>query len=242
MGKMIVLISSKGGSGKSTVAIGLASAFSSEGKKVLLIDADEGARCLDSMLKADTDTLFDLRDVLSGTCELQDAVLRVAGLDGVSVIPSPLSPEPINMAALGELAELQKNNYDYVIIDLKGQLPAERLVLLPKTAQFISVVTTDKIALRNTGLLNTKLIENGIVPRLILNRFKEKNTDKTINNIDDMIDTCAAQLLGVIPEDHNINSLMGRIVVGKAALSIFKIASRLEGQNTPLTEIKDLIK
>ena len=175
MGKMIVLISSKGGSGKSTVAIGLASAFSSEGKKVLLIDADEGARCLDSMLKADTDTLFDLRDVLSGTCELQDAVLWVAGLDGVSVIPSPLSPEPINMAALGELAELQKNNYDYVIIDLKGQLPAERLVLLPKTAQFISVVTTDKIALRNTGLLNTKLIENGIVPRLILNRFKEKN-------------------------------------------------------------------
>ena len=77
MGKIIVLISSKGGSGKSTVAVGLATAFSNEGKKVLLIDADEGARCLDSMLAVDSDTLFDISDVLKGNADISSAALSV---------------------------------------------------------------------------------------------------------------------------------------------------------------------
>ena len=61
MAQTVVLISSKGGSGKSTVAVGLATAFSREGKRVLLIDADEGARCLDSMLSVDSDTVLIFR-------------------------------------------------------------------------------------------------------------------------------------------------------------------------------------
>ena len=126
MGKVIVLISSKGGSGKSTVAVGLASAFSSLSKSVLLIDADEGARCLDTMLGVSEDTCFDLGDVLSGRCEPGDAAINALALEGVKVIPSPFSPGQTDFSALSKVAASAAESYDYVIIDTKGQLPAER--------------------------------------------------------------------------------------------------------------------
>ena len=241
MGKTIVLISSKGGSGKSTVAVGLAAAFSREGKSVLLIDADEGARCLDSMLSVDIDTVFDLSDVLSGNADVDSAKLSVPNLPYVWVIPSPLSGEPIDLSALYALTEQVKADYDYVIVDLKGQLPADRLKSLPKTAQFISVVTTDKIAVRNTGLLNSALIADGIHTRLIINRFKPKGVDGRYVNIDNIIDNSSAQLLGIVPEDKNVSATEGPMLFGTAAAAIFRIASRIEGNHVPLPAIKNIL-
>ena len=229
MAQTVVLISSKGGSGKSTVAVGLATAFSREGKKVLLIDADEGARCLDSMLSIDSETVFDISDVLSGNSDVESAMISVDSLPGVSVIPSPQSTDALDLGELGRLAQSLDDQFDYILIDTKGQLPAERLCGLPKTAQFISVVTTDRIAVRNTGVLVAKLACSGITPRLIINRFKPKGRDGKNINIDNIIDTSMARLLGVVPEDKNITSLDGPILLGTAAAAIFRIAARLEG-------------
>ncbi len=240
MGKTVVLISSKGGSGKSTVAVGLATAFSQEGKRILLIDADEGARCLDTMLSTDSDTVFDIRDVLLGNADYKDAMVRVESLDNVWVIPSPLSADPLDLEALGRLACDIQNDFDYVIIDTKGQLPAERLKGLPKTASFISVVTTDRIAVRNTGNLVLGLEQHGITPMLIINRFKPKANDGRYVNIDNIIDTASARLLGIVPEDKNITATAGPILVGTAAAAIFRIASRIDGKRTPLPAIKNI--
>ncbi len=241
MGKMVVLVSSKGGSGKSTVAVGLATAFSREGKSVLLIDADEGARCLDFMLSVDKDTVFDLSDVLNGNAEVESAKLKVPFLDNVWVIPSPLSGEPIDLPTLGRLTETLKDEYDYIIVDTKGQLPAERFQDFTKNALFISVVTTDRIAVRNTGALNTKLISYGYMPRLIINRFAVRNADGGYNNIDNIIDSAAARLLGIVPEDRNIGTNKNGLLFGTASAAVFRIASRIEGRETPLPNIKDIL-
>ncbi len=241
MGKTVVLVSSKGGSGKSTVAVGLATAFSREGKSVLLIDADEGARCLDFMLSVDKDTVFDLSDVLNGNAEIDNAKLKVPFLENVWVVPSPLSGEPIDLSALGKLTEMFKDDYDYIIVDTKGQLPAERFERFSKNAMFISVVTTDRIAVRNTGSLNTRLISYGFNPRLIINRFAVRNADGGYNNIDNIIDSASARLLGIVPEDNCIGTNKNGLVFGTASAAVFRIASRLEGRETHLPKIKEII-
>ncbi len=241
LGKTVVLISSKGGSGKSTVAVGLATAFSLEGKKVLLIDADEGARCLDLMLAVNEGTVFDISDVLKGNCDVNDAVLSVPKLPNVYIIPSPMSGEPLDLTALGELTETLKSEYDLVIVDTKGQLPAERLVGLPKSVEIISVVTTDKIAVRNTGILNSKLIHEGFKPRLIINRFKRKTADGSIVNIDSIIDETNARLIGLVPEDKKIGAYSGPLMLGIAAKAVFRIAARINGQNIPLPCLKEIL-
>ncbi len=241
MGKTIVLISSKGGSGKSTVAVCLATAFSVGSKSVLLIDADEGARCLDTMLSVNESTVFDIADVLAGKCEPQDAMLEVKNLTNVKIIPSPIANQPLDLTALGRLTEGLKEQFDYIIVDLKGQLPSERLKGMPKSAEFLSVVTPDGIAVRNTGILNSELFEYGIKPRLIINRFKTKGPNGEINNIDGIINSASARLVGIIPEDKKISSTNGPKYLGLAAAAGFRIASRLDGRTQPLPKIKNII-
>lgn len=241
VGKTVVLISSKGGSGKSTVAVGLATAFSLAGKKVLLIDADEGARCLDSMLSINGETVFDISDVLKGNCEVEDAVLNVPNLPQVSIIPSPMSGEALDLAALGDLTEKLKEIYDYVIVDTKGQLPVERLLGLPKSAEVISVVTTDEIAVRNTGILDSALIRAGFKPRLIINRFKRKAADGSAVNIDSIIDETNARLIGIVPEDKKIGAFASPLVFGIAAKAVFRIAGRIDNRIIPLPKLKEIL-
>ncbi len=240
MGKTLMLISSKGGSGKSTVAVGLATAFSYEGKRVLLIDADEGARCLDSMLAVDEDTLFDISDVIKGNSEIPNTALNVPRLSGVTVVPSPMSGEPLDLKLLGELCESQKADYDYILIDTKGQLPAERLIDVPRSVEMLSVVTTDKIAVRNTGMLNRELINTGHSVRLVINRFKRKNADKSVNNIDKIIDEASARLIGIVPEDKRISSVQGPILQGVASKAVFRIAGRISGKEISLPALKEI--
>lgn len=242
MGKTIVLISSKGGSGKSTVAVGLATALSQNSYKVLLVDADEGARCLDTLLAVGEDTLFDLKDLLSGNAELSQVALDVPALPGVSVIPSPFDPEPLEFDNLSELIADISDNYDYVILDTKGQLPASKVSKLKCADTFIEVVTPDPIAVKNTGVLTSELVGHGIECRLVIDRFETKNAERKINNIDDIIDNCGATLLGVVPEDKRIAShRKPPFIYGTAAAAIYRIAARISGKDIPLPKIKEII-
>ncbi len=241
MGKIITLVSSKGGSGKSTLAVGLAAAFGIAGKTVLLIDADEGARCLDTMLSVDGETVFDISDVLSGNADINEAKISVHMLEGVDVVPSPLSPDPIDLAALGNMLSETETSYDYIIIDTKGQIPSGRIVGLKGISDVLSVVTPDRIAVRNTGVLNNGLRLCGIEPRLIINRFKKKTSDGKYTDIDEIIDTASARLIGIVPEDKRIASVGGVPLLGTAAAAAFRIASRLDGNHIPLPAVKNIL-
>ena len=87
MGLLTVIASGKGGSGKSTCSIGLATAFSKRGRRVLLIDIDEGLRCLDLMLGVSENLVFDLSDILNYKKPLDDVVLKVN--DKIDLIAAP---------------------------------------------------------------------------------------------------------------------------------------------------------
>ncbi len=242
MGKTIVLISSKGGSGKSTVAIGLATALSQGDKKILLIDADEGARCLDVLLSVGEDTLLDLSDVLKGRAEVDEAVLKVPSLPNVYVLPSPFETEPLDFVKLSEFISMVSNQYDYVILDTKGQLPAEKVAKINHDSLFITVVTPDPIAIKNTGVLTSGLLQLGVECRLIIDRFEIKDANGKINNIDDIIDKCGSRLLGIIPEDKRITvHRKAPFIYGTSASAIYRIAARIKGTRVLLPDIKDII-
>jgi len=67
-GKVWVVASGKGGTGKSTIVANLGVALAAEGRRVLLVDLNVGLRCLDLCLGMDDRVLFDVMDVLEGTC------------------------------------------------------------------------------------------------------------------------------------------------------------------------------
>mgnify|MGYP000013654020 CR=1 FL=1 len=58
MAEKYIVCSGKGGSGKSTVTVGLAAALASAGKRVLCADADISVRSLDLLLETGEDILL----------------------------------------------------------------------------------------------------------------------------------------------------------------------------------------
>ena len=76
MGEVIVIVSGKGGVGKTTSAAHIGAAFAVGGKRVALIDADMGLRNLDIALGAESKIVYDLADVLDGVCSLDEALLK----------------------------------------------------------------------------------------------------------------------------------------------------------------------
>ena len=74
MSSVYVIASGKGGVGKSTLTVNLATLLARAGHSVALIDADIGLRGLDLFLNLEDQIVFDLVDVASGKCGLPQAL------------------------------------------------------------------------------------------------------------------------------------------------------------------------
>ncbi len=152
MGKTIAVTSGKGGTGKSTVAVGIAMSFSRLGKKVLLIDLDAGLRCLDLMLGIDEKVVFDLWDVLSGR-PLEDAVYPAANHENIFLIPAPAKFKELSSPAFREMLKKVNADYDITILDFPAGIDFRLYeALLPKT-QMITVCNPDPVSVRDAAVV-----------------------------------------------------------------------------------------
>jgi chromosome partitioning protein len=75
VGTVLAVVSQKGGVGKTTTAINLASALALRGRKTLLVDVDPQGAVRHGVGLADDAPQAGLADVLTGSRELQDVVL-----------------------------------------------------------------------------------------------------------------------------------------------------------------------
>ena len=121
----ILVTSSKGGIGKSTVALGVAAALSREGRRVLLVDCDAGNRCLDLMLGVEDTVLYDLSDVYEDRCTAEQAFLSCPGLPNLVFCAAPGDPfsDLDKERFCHTLTALAEASYaDFVICDTAGRL------------------------------------------------------------------------------------------------------------------------
>ena len=88
MDNLFAVTSGKGGVGKSTVATCLAAEAERLNKKTLLIDLDEGLRCLDLMLSLSESVVLDLSDVFEGH-DVNSALYQVPEHPLINLLPAP---------------------------------------------------------------------------------------------------------------------------------------------------------
>lgn len=127
--RRIVVVNQKGGCGKTTTAINLASSLAHQGRRVLLLDLDpQGHAGLG--LGLETDTIADtIHEVLAGDIPIQQAIIHLR--ENLDIVPSNvlLSAFEQQMAGVGQreyllarsLLPLQ-NDYDYLILDCPPSL------------------------------------------------------------------------------------------------------------------------
>ncbi|MBQ3053244.1 MAG: AAA family ATPase [Clostridia bacterium] len=243
MGKVLAVTSGKGGVGKSTFSIGMGFAFASMGKKVLLVDMDEGLRCLDLLLKIDKTAVFDLSDILNGG-EIENAVYPTPLWENLFLIPAPLKAGMIDAFEFAKFADSAKESYDIVIFDFPAGIDFTLYASLPKESLFITVAVPDPISIRDAAAVSQQLYSMNLNSRLVINRFVYKQSRKyKVKNIDEIIDKSSLRLLGLVPESDEMRlfSLSHKLKKrGKAALAYKRIARRIDGENILLPKLKKI--
>lgn len=246
MGRIIVVTSGKGGTGKSTVSAGLAYALARLGKRILLIDGDAGLRSLDLMLGVGGNTVYDIADVFAGRCEPVRAIYASPVFQNVFVMPAPISLEQLcTPQQMQKLCRGLARYYDVLIVDCPAGVGRGFETAVAAAEQALVVCTPDMVCMRDAHILSDILADKQIPARLIINRLRpRKIMDGSMPDIDTIIDESALQLLGVIPEDETVAvaNANGRPLPldCNAEICFSNIARRFIGDNVPLAALEKM--
>ena len=91
MGKIIAVVSGKGGTGKTSFTANVGLALAALGKSTLCLDCDITLRNLDLALGLTDSALMDFSDVIAGRCALSDAV-STPSIPSSTCSPLPCPP------------------------------------------------------------------------------------------------------------------------------------------------------
>jgi succinoglycan biosynthesis transport protein ExoP len=145
--KSVVISSSIGEEGKSTIAINLAVAFADTGARVILVDADLRRPSIAQYIGIESNV--GLTTVLIGRVDVQD-VVQPFGASTLDVLPTgqipPNPSELLGSPAMAGLLDRLTATYDMVLLDSPPLLPVTDAAVLSKLAGgVLLVVGADRI-------------------------------------------------------------------------------------------------
>jgi septum site-determining protein MinD len=249
MGTSIVVTSGKGGVGKTTTTANIGTALAMEGKKVVVVDADTGLRNLDLLLGLENRIVYNLVDVVEGTCRLKQALIKDKRFDNLFLLPTAQTKDKtaVNPQQMQKLIDNLKEEYDFVIIDCPAGIEHGFENAVAGADKAIIVTTPEVSAVRDADRIIGKLEAKGFDDhQLVVNRIRYEMTKKgEMLNIDDMTDILAIKLLGIVPDDEKIviSTNRGEPAVtdtdSKAGQAYRNIAKRLIGEDVPFMNMDD---
>lgn len=170
MGKIVAVSNQKGGVGKTTTSVNLASALVELEKRVCLVDIDYQANATTNLGVNRSNLKASSADLFMNQVPVQDVLIRVPKVE-IDIIPAKFDLSNVEGALLSDdnknyilanALEPIRDNYDYIIIDCPPSLGlittnaliAADSVLIPVQCEFLAM---DGL----TQLLNTiRFIQN----------------------------------------------------------------------------------
>jgi len=233
MTKTIAILSAKGGVGKTTLSINLASALNSFGRNVTLVDGNLETPNVGLYLGAST-LPITLNHVLSGEETLQNAIYNHP--NGLKIIPSSIN--------LSTIKTTKKENFSKVFNNIKSiseiiivdtQPTINNFHIFDSVDEAFIVTTPDLVSVTGALKMVHAAEENGVtVLGTILNKVKGDKLELAKDNIESILEK---PIIGEIPYDENVrvsNSLKDPVIYtepnSKSSVAFRKIAAELLGQ------------
>lgn len=248
MSEIIVVTSGKGGVGKTTTAANIGTGLAIEGKKVVMLDADIGLRNLDVVMGLENRVIYDLVNVIEGTCRLKQALVRDKRYEGLYLLPaaqtrdkSAVTPEQMQKLC----ASIAEEGFDYIIIDCPAGIEQGFRNAIAAAQKAIVVTTPEISAVRDADRIIGMLESNGLLDsQLILNRIRVDMVARNeMMSLEDVEEILAIDTLGIIPDDESIviSTNKGEPSVANtdslAGEAYRNIVRRILGEKVPLMEL-----
>lgn len=174
--KIISVVNQKGGVGKTTTAVNLATALAAVGQKVLLVDLDPQGNASTGLGVEPQRRTITSYHLLLGEATVTQAKLSTA-IPGLDLIPSTidLSGAEIELVTtrqresrLRDYLRISENEYDYVLVDCPpslglitiNALVAAQAVLIPLQCEFYALEGLSHL------LKTVKLVQKSLNPAL----------------------------------------------------------------------------
>lgn len=243
MGELIAVLSGKGGTGKTSVCAGIASALAFQGESVLCIDCDVGLRNLDISLGISDWGALSFLDVCDGDYPVEAAVHHPA-FEKLQFLTAPIgcAAASIDPDAFSRMLRQARERFSYVFLDAPAGIETGFSLAARHADRILLVASPDPAAIRDAAravdvleLMGKKNI------RLIVNRINKKIAAATKTTVDDIMDDSGLPLMGVVPEDADVTlaAVYKKPLIlynrkGAAAAACCRIARRMQGYPTPI--------
>lgn len=199
MGKSIAFVSGKGGTGKTTVAAGISLSLGDIGKKSIFLSFDGCDYTAAALFGVGEQTVGNLSDILSGNCELSNAV-NIVKSNTACILPPDRGFKLRDNGYLADLTDELKSVYDFVIIDAPPDIGDGYNAALELADEVVIVTIPDEPSLNAAYDVRCDAKSAGIPAKLVLNRLKSQKTVTYDRDVDNIIDDFSCKLLGLIPD------------------------------------------
>lgn len=243
MGELIAVLSGKGGTGKTSVCAGVATALAQAGEKVLCIDCDVGLRNLDISLGLGDSGALSFLDVSEGGYPLSQAEAH-PGIPNLFFLTAPMNRpvDQIDPVAFGEMLQSAREMFDYIFLDAPAGVDAGFRLVAALADRALVVTGPGPAAVRDAARVGELLELMGKSDvRLIVNRVNRAMLSSVRLTVDDVMDSAGLPLLGIVLEDANIilAAALGQPLLHykkrcAAAAAFRRIARRIQGIPEPI--------
>lgn len=246
MSQAWMIVSGKGGVGKSMIASSLGTALAQKQMQCCCVDMDIGLRSLDMLLGMHNKVVYDVLDVSRKDCKLKYALIHHAQHENLALLPAAQLGDVTQMNAgdMERIVKKLKKRVPYVLVDAPAGIGRGVKNLLPAIDHALLVVTPDDVAIRDAERVLSLLDEAGKPrPMLIVNRIIPElvaSGDQYSPQV--VAATLDVPLLGYIPEDRAVLAAINRhesFMAQKcpAQEAVCRIAQRFLGEYVPMPAI-----
>ena len=248
MSKVYVIASGKGGTGKSTSVVNLASALTNFKQNVVIADLNFTTPNLGLYFGAPI-VPVTLNHVLQGKASVDEAIYEHE--TGVKIIPSSLSlkdTNKLNYKLLEEVIKKLKKNFTHIIFDSASGLGQEAKIALESSDEVI-IVTNPNILSITDALKTIKLAEEMKKPvkGVIITRVRGDKNEMPKANVEEMLEV---PILGIVPEDSAVeeslckkNPVIKTRPRSRASRAYIDIAAKILGkQKKPESFVQKFIR
>ena len=242
MGELIGVLSGKGGTGKTSLCAGIATALAKDGCRVLCIDCDVGLRNLDIALGISDIGALSFLDIYSGDYTFDQATAHPE-YPSLHFLTAPVNchTDAIDPAEFSKMLTSARQKYQYIFLDAPAGIEAGFRLAAQFADRILLVTGPDPAAIRDATRASQVLEAMGKQNvRLIVNRINPKTLQAMGLTVDDIMDQAGRPLLGIVPEDGHVilaaafKKPLLKATKRGAAGACKRIARRIQGFSQPL--------